>query len=79
MNIRELVSMLSAMDGDAEVYLGVRRNYPWQCTLAGVVARREFEAGSCRGGCAAERRANEVFLLEGEQVAHLSRHAWRGR
>ena len=78
MKVRELVSILSAMDADAHVYLGIQPAYPWQCTLAAVVARREFDDRRPRS-VGAERSANDVFLLEGEQVAHLSREAWRRR
>jgi hypothetical protein len=50
-----------------------------QCTLIDVVAREDFEEDESGGGADTQRCANDVFLVEGEQVAHLSREAWRRR
>ena len=80
MLVRELLSILEDADPDAEVFVMMQKTWPFECAVAGVALREEFEdvedgeAPTLSDG--PPRRANDVFLVEGAQLRYGSKEAW---
>ena len=83
MKVSELIEILENEDPDATVLLAQQPSWPFEYDVRGVVARHEFdeEDDACRGPDD-DRRANDVFIVEGSQLRYGNRDAWdaaRGR
>jgi len=81
MKVRELIELLEDQDPDAEVFIMSQENWPFENAVAGVAVREEmieddddlndeprYERGTA---------ANDVFIVEGEQLRYGSKAAWR--
>jgi len=85
MNVRELIELLEEQDPDAEVLIMSQENGPFENAVAGVAVREEMieddddltdeesEEPRYERGTA----ANDVFIVEGEQLRYGSKAAWR--
>lgn len=90
MKVRDLIEILEDQDPEAEVLIMSQENWPFENAVAGVAVRDDFvddeeeddededetdEAGT-------ERRyekgtaANDVFIVEGQQLRYGSKAAW---
>lgn len=74
MKVRELATLLSQKDPNAEVLIMAQRRWPYECRVAGVAERREFDAPGERGD--SSTLESDVFLVEGSVVRYGSRKAW---
>ncbi len=83
MTVQELIEELEDCDPDAQVILLTQRNYPFENSLIGVVVREDVEraGGDVHDDDGETEReagtsANDVFLLEGQQLRYGSGGAW---
>jgi hypothetical protein len=88
MKVRELIAILSEKDPDARVFVMMEQRYPFECRLAGVAVREDFddrdddedegpqEAADTGQWDSPRERRNDVFLLEGGQIRYGSKGAW---
>lgn len=84
MKVSELIEFLEDLDPDAEVFIMSQQNWPFENAVAGVVVREEMieddeelsdeerEEPRYEKGTA----ANDVFIVEGEQLRYGSKAAW---
>ncbi len=78
MKVSQLIEILQQEDPEATVLLAQQPHWPFEYSVRGVVARNEFdepEDDECRGPDD-ERRANDVFIVEGSQLRYGHRDAW---
>jgi hypothetical protein len=84
MKVSELIELLEEQDPDAEVLLMMQKNWPFECSLAGVTTRDEMLRADERDeddGEQVEPRIesgtakSDVFLVEGEQLRYGSKTA----
>jgi hypothetical protein len=78
MTVQQLIELLKREDQDAEVMLAQQPSWPFEYSVRGVVARREFdepEDDECRGPDD-NRRENDVFIVEGSQLRYGHRDAF---
>jgi hypothetical protein len=77
MKVKELIEILEDMDPEATVLLASQPNWPFEYGLAGVAVRGDFEDG---GGdeptYGLGTAANDVFIVEGQQLRYGSKAAW---
>ena len=89
MKVSELIELLEEQDPDAEVFLAMQENWPFECAIQGLTTREEILRADCdededdedddaeeprlERGCA----KNDVFIVEGEQLRYGSKTAWR--
>ncbi len=85
MKVSEVIELLEEQDPDAEVLVMMQKNWPFECSLAGVTTRDEMLRADERDeddGEQVEPRIesgtakNDVFLVEGEQLRYGSKTAW---
>lgn len=85
MKVSELIELLEEQDPDAEVLVMMQKNWPFECSLAGVTTRDEMLRADERDqddGEQVEPRIesgtakSDVFLVEGEQLRYGSKTAW---
>lgn len=88
MTVGELMMELERFDEGAEVMIAMQPNYPFECSITGVVSRREAdpdfedededeaEAKRHRDTFASDGKGSDVFILEGGQVRYGSRKLW---
>ena len=78
MTVEELIDLLSDYPEDAEVRLMVQSNWPFEHTLAGVVAKSEIHDPEEDEDDADDDEVEEeiVYLLEGTQLGYGSSAAW---
>lgn len=77
MNVKELISILTTLDPDAEVFVMVQPNYPHQHALGGVAVREDLHDDDEEPDAPAPgTRPNDVFLLEGSWLRYGLRRAW---
>ena len=83
MTVEELIEILEDMDPDAEVLLVHQRQWPFECSLAGVTTREEVvgpdgeeDPGRDLAWNSPPRRGSDIFLLEGEQLRYGNAAAW---
>lgn len=86
MKVSELIELLQDQDPDAEVMIMSQENWPFENAVAGVAVREEFvddDDEDCEDDEREEPRyekgtaANDVFLVEGQQLRYGSKAAWR--
>lgn len=65
MTISELIQILEEYPDDAEVRIGSQPHYPFGYDIAGVWQGEGEHEGV-------------LYILEGEQVGYLTKHAWDG-
>lgn len=81
MKVHELISMLEDLDPEADVLIMSQENWPFECSVRGVVERQaigrgdEDEDGDSDGECE-DGAPNDVFLVEGRQLRYGSKAAW---
>ncbi|GAB4211803.1 MAG: hypothetical protein OHK0013_33880 [Sandaracinaceae bacterium] len=85
MKVRELIELLGDQDPDAEVFIMSQENWPFENAVAGIAVREEMieddddltdeEREEPRYGRGTA--ANDVFIVEGEQLRYGSKAAWR--
>jgi hypothetical protein len=85
MKVSELIELLQDQDPDAEVLIMSQENWPFENAIAGVAVREEMveddddltdeerEEPRYEKGTA----ANDVFIVEGDQLRYGSKAAWR--
>lgn len=71
MTVGELIARLEACDPEARVLVLSQPSWPFECALAGVAVREDFEDADD-----AERRPTDVCLLEGTQLRYGNKTAW---
>jgi len=86
MKVHELIEILQEMDPDADVYLGVQPNYPFEHRIAGLAQRGDWteddeteEPGTDRdrwGASDGQLPNNDVLILDGGQVRYGAKAAW---
>jgi hypothetical protein len=86
MKVKDLIELLEDCDADAEVLIMSQENWPFENTVAGVVARQDCHGEGDEDGdeddATVERRhkdgtaPNDVFLVEGQQLRYGSKAAW---
>ncbi len=85
MKVSELIELLEEQDPDAEVLVMMQKNWPFECSLAGVTTRdemlradeRDEDDGEQVEPCIESGTAkSDVFLVEGEQLRYGSKTAW---
>lgn len=84
MKVRDLIEILEDQDPDAEVLIMSQQSWPFENAIAGVAVREEIveddedlddlerEEPRYEKGTA----ANDVFIVEGQQLRYGSRAAW---
>lgn len=86
MKVSELIELLQDQDPDAEVMIMSQESWPFENAVAGVAVREEFDDDDdedCEDDEREEPRyekgtaANDVFLVEGQQLRYGSKAAWR--
>ncbi|MFN9813840.1 MAG: hypothetical protein ACK6CU_29865 [Deltaproteobacteria bacterium] len=86
MKVSELIELLQDKDPDAEVMIMSQESWPFENAVAGVAVREEFvddDDEDCEDDEREEPRyekgtaANDVFLVEGQQLRYGSKAAWR--
>ena len=86
MKVSELIELLQDQDPDAEVMIMSQESWPFENAVAGVAVREEFvvdDDEDCEDDEREEPRyekgtaANDVFLVEGQQLRYGSKAAWR--
>jgi hypothetical protein len=86
MKVSELIELLQDQDPDAEVMIMSQESWPFENAVAGVAVREEFvddDDEDCEDEEREEPRyekgtaANDVFLVEGQQLRYGSKAAWR--
>lgn len=79
MTVGELIAQLEAYDEDQEVRIMSQPSWPFEYSIAGVVAGDEIESedrdGNSRGFYQEEAEAT-VFLTEGTQLGYGTKWAW---
>lgn len=84
MKVKDLIELLEDCDADAEVFIMSQENWPFENTVAGVVARQDChdDEDGDDDDATVERRhedgtaPNDVFLVEGQQLRYGSKAAW---
>ena len=86
MKVSELIELLQDQDPDAEVMIMSQESWPFENAVAGVAVREEFVDDDDED-CEDDEReepcyekgtaANDVFLVEGQQLRYGSKAAWR--
>jgi hypothetical protein len=80
MKVKELIEILEDMDPDATVLLASQPAWPFEYSVAGVAVREDVgddedesdEEKPYADGC----HANDVFIVEGEQLRYGSKAVW---
>jgi hypothetical protein len=84
MKVRDLIEILEDQDPDAEVLIMSQQSWPFENAVAGVAVREEIveddedlddeerEEPRYEKGTA----ANDVFIVEGQQLRYGSKAAW---
>ena len=79
MNVKQLIEILEDLDPDAEVLIVSQQHWPFENAIAGVAVREdvvfdddEREEPRYEKGTA----ANDVFIVEGQQLRYGSKAAW---
>ncbi len=84
MKVRDLIEILEDQDPDAEVLIMSQQSWPFENAIAGVAVREEIveddedlddeerEEPRYEKGTA----ANDVFIVEGQQLRYGSKAAW---
>lgn len=84
MKVRDLIEILEDQDPDAEVLIMSQQSWPFENAIAGVAVREEIveddedlddeerEEPRYEQGTA----ANDVFIVEGQQLRYGSKAAW---
>jgi hypothetical protein len=84
MKVRDLIEILEDQDPDAEVLIMSQQSWPFENAIAGVAVREEIveddedlddeerEEPHYEKGTA----ANDVFIVEGQQLRYGSKAAW---
>ncbi len=78
MKVSQLIEILENEDPEATVLLVEQPSWPFEYAISGVVARHEFdepEDDECRGPDD-DRRANDVFIVEGTQLRYGNKNAF---
>ena len=84
MKVKELIEILEDMDPEATVLLAFQPNWPFEYGLAGVAVRGDFaddeDGGEDEGNEERQYKrgtaANDVFIVEGQQLRYGSKSAW---
>ena len=80
MIVRELIALLEDMDPEATVLIASQPSWPFEYSVAGVVAREEVrdEDADEEGERTYERgtAGNDVFIVEGDQLRYGSKTVW---
>lgn len=80
MLVKDLIELLGECDPDAQVFLMIQQKWPFECRLAGLAVREDFERDHEDDEDERERpegtAASDVFILEGEQRRYGDRRAW---
>ena len=71
MTVGELLELLRDCDPDSRVLLVSQPSWPFEYSIEGVALRGDFEEADT-----AERRPDDVFIVEGTQLRYGSRAAW---
>lgn len=72
MRVRDLMTLLSEMNPDAEVKLMVQPSWPFECSLKGLAVRNQFQSEDE----VVNGEPDDVFLLQGSQLGYGSPEAW---
>ena len=84
MKVRDLIEILEDQDPDADVLIMSQQSWPFENAIAGVAVREEIveddedlddeerEEPRYEKGTA----ANDVFIVEGQQLRYGSKAAW---
>lgn len=87
MKVSELIELLEKQDPDAEVLVVMQKNWPFECSLAGVTTRDEmlrtdaderdeYDGEQVEPRVESGTAKSDVFLVEGEQLRYGSKTAW---
>ncbi len=84
MKVRDLIEILEDQDPDAEVLIMSQQSWPFENAIAGVAVREEIvEDDEDTGDEGREEpryekgtAANDVFIVEGQQLRYGSKAAW---
>ena len=81
MKVAELMRLLAEQDPDAEVLIMSQPRWPFEYSVHGVALRSEIEQFEQEDGATEGRRpdgraANDVFIVEGQQLRYGSKAAW---
>ena len=80
MKVKELIEILEDMDPEATVLLASQPSWPFEYGLAGVAVRGDFADEEDGGGdeptYGLGTAANDVFIVEGQQLRYGSKAAW---
>lgn len=79
--VGELISLLGDYDDDLEVRLMEQPGWPFEYSIAGVIARAEIDENDREDEGVDDEgtEANVVFLLEGAQLCYGTKAAWGDR
>ena len=83
MTVKELIKILEDLDPDARVFVVSQENWPFENDLWGVAVREDMHERDDDDGDHTARNyergtaANDVFLVEGQQLRYGSKSAWR--
>lgn len=85
MKVHELIEILQEMDPDADVYLGVQPNYPFENRIAGLAQRGDWTEDDETeepwtdhdrwGASDGQLPNNDVLILDGGQVHYGAKAA----
>jgi hypothetical protein len=77
MTVQKLSELLQDLDPDAEVLIMSQENWPFECSVKGLVDRNEFEPLSeIEEKNSDGRKASDIFIVMGEQLRYGNRDAW---
>ena len=76
MKVSELIEILSEMDPDANVLLVTQQNWPFENSVKGVCQREDVQDMDETEDEPNTLPANDVFLVEGEQLRYGNKMAW---
>lgn len=82
MKVAELMRLLAEQDPNAHVLIMSQANWPFEQAVFGVTVRSELEQFDEEDAATAGRRpdgraANDVFIVEGQQLRYGSKAAWQ--
>lgn len=73
MTVGRLIQLLESYEPETEVLLMSQPEWPFEYSISGVCQRDDFaELEDCNG----EKKAGNVFILEGSQLRYGNKDAW---